>query len=507
MDPPSLRARVTLGLLLLAPVGAVLALPRVPVPPENPITEPKRVLGKILFWDEQLSSDNTVACGTCHRPASGGADPRYGRHPGTDPGTIDDVYGSPGIVGMDSGGMAVEHPVFGRGHQITGRLSPSNFGGLWAERLFWDGSAGPEFRDPVTGRVVIERHGALEAQTLVALSNDAEMMKPGREWAELTAKLEHEAPLALATGWPEDVRAAIGADPSYPALFERAFGDPAITAVRIAFAIAAYQRTLVADETPWDRYQAGDDDAMTAAEVQGWRAFQSLRCMNCHVPPLFTNDAFFNIGLRRVEYDPGRMGVTGDPADAGDMKVPSLRNAGLRKRFMHTGEFTHLGAAIGFYQTGTVFPERDDIPGAGTYAFNMSSVQERDLFAFIGEALTDPRVRDETYPFDRPRLRTENATQDTQPPAVPGKLTATRVDGEVVLSWDEPADDTGVVDYVLQRNRRIAALTTATRFTDRDAGPERLSYRVYARDAALNESGAAEVIIGEAAGPEGESGR
>ena len=60
---------------LFALVGRA-ELPPVPVPAENPITEPKRVLGKILFWDEQLSSDNSVACGTCHRPAWGGADAR-----------------------------------------------------------------------------------------------------------------------------------------------------------------------------------------------------------------------------------------------------------------------------------------------------------------------------------------------------------------------------------------------------------------------------------------------
>lgn len=480
---------------LLLPLGAASALPPVPEPQGNPTTEPKRVLGKILFWDEQLSSDNTVACGTCHRPSSGGGDPRFGRHPGVDAGTIDDVYGSPGIVAMDEDGLPVEHPTFGRGHQVTGRLSPSNFGALWAERLFWDGSAGPEFRDPISGDLVIDRHGALEAQTLVALSNEAEMMRPGRTWQQLAAKLEHAAPLALATDWPDDVRAAIEARPSYPALFEHAFGDAGVTPVRIAFAIAAYQRTLVADGTPWDRHQAGDETALTEAQRYGWDAFQSLNCVNCHTPPLFTDNRFYNIGLRRVEFDPGRMGITKDPADAGDMKVPSLRNAGLRKRFMHTGQFTHLGAAIGFYQRGTVFPERDDIPGIGGYAFNMSSVQERDLLAFIGEALTDPRVRDETFPFDRPRLRTERGAADAGPPGAPRGLEARRVDGGVLLTWEAPADGTAVVDYVVQRGRGVKALTTIPRYLDTDADSAVATYRVIARDAAVNGSAAAEVSI------------
>src|SRR5262245_36049266 len=55
-----------------------------PFPPENPITQPKTILGKILFWDEQVSSHDTVACGTCHRAGAGGSDPRVGINPGPD---------------------------------------------------------------------------------------------------------------------------------------------------------------------------------------------------------------------------------------------------------------------------------------------------------------------------------------------------------------------------------------------------------------------------------------
>ena len=69
---------IVLGAGCLLAFTASAALPPVPVPAENPITEPKRVLGKILFWDEQLSSDNTVACGTCHRPGQGRRRPAPG---------------------------------------------------------------------------------------------------------------------------------------------------------------------------------------------------------------------------------------------------------------------------------------------------------------------------------------------------------------------------------------------------------------------------------------------
>jgi cytochrome c peroxidase len=393
-------------------VRAIAGLPPVPEPPENPTTESKRVLGKILFWDEQLSSDGSVACGTCHRPAVGGADPCAGRNPGVDKGTIDDVRGSPGIVSLDRSGHPAPHPLYGDQPQVTPRLAPSNFGGLWAEQLFWDGRAGPAFKDPLTGATVLARGGALESQAVAALLNSAEMAKLGRTWDDVSQTLAGARPLGLATNWPEDVSVALAKHESYPELFAAAFGDAAITPVRIAFALAAYQRTLVADQTAWDRFDAGDASAVTGRALYGWRALQAFHCTACHTPPLFTNNDFFQIGVRRADFDRGRELVTQDPEDAGEMKVPTLRNAALRSRFMHTGEFTNIGAAIGFYVTAPALPERDGIPGAGLYTFNMSQVDESDIREFLETALVDPRVRDEKFPFDRPTLRSERMAVD-----------------------------------------------------------------------------------------------
>src|SRR5690606_9132005 len=85
VECPAMRSPPLLPLVFaFAAAAAVGALPPVPEPAENPTTEEKRVLGKILFWDEQLATDDSVACGTCHRPGSGGADPRVGFYPGTD---------------------------------------------------------------------------------------------------------------------------------------------------------------------------------------------------------------------------------------------------------------------------------------------------------------------------------------------------------------------------------------------------------------------------------------
>jgi cytochrome c peroxidase len=330
-----------------------------------------------------------------------------GRNTGTDDRTIDDIWGSPGVVAMNAAGEPLDHPIFGREPQVTTRLAPSNFGALWASEQFWDGRAESEFVDPLTGKVVIASGGALESQALAPLFNPVEMTRPGRTWDDLTEKLARVQPLALARNLPADVAAAIEANPDYPSLFQAAFDEPEITPVGIAFAIATYERTLVADQTPWDAYMAGNETALTEQAAKGWRLFQQMSCVNCHEPPLFTNNDFLNIGLRPVEFDRGREIVTADPEDEGEMKVPSLRNVALRARFMHTGEFSRLPAAIMFYDNGTALPGRDEIPDVGVYFFSLNGLDNYDLAAFLKDGLVDPRVANETFPFDRPTLRSE----------------------------------------------------------------------------------------------------
>ena len=325
------------------------------------------------------------------------------------------MLGSPGIASLDRNGHPVPDPVFGDRPQVTPRLALSNFGALWAEELFWDGRARSEFKDPLTGATVIARGGALENQALAALVNAGEMAKRERSWADVVATIARARPLALATNLPADVAAARAARPTYPELFAAAFGDPAVTPVRVALAIASYERTLVSDQTAWDRYEAGDGTALGGRALYGWRALQAYHCVACHTPPLFTNNRFFEIGVRRAELDLGRELVTHAPQDAGDMKVPTLRNAALRPRFMHTGEFANLGAAIGFYINAPALPERDGIPGFGLYTFNMSQIDVADIRDFIEHALVDPRVRDETFPFDRPTLRSERVAATPRP--------------------------------------------------------------------------------------------
>ncbi len=408
---------------------ATSGLPPVPVPVENPITEPKRILGKILFWDEQLSSDNTVACGSCHIPSAGGADPRAGIHPGADGlfSTADDVIGSPGIVNLSSPTTAVNDPVFGFSPQVTDRAAPTAIGAMYTPDHFWDGRATSQFIDPEDGvTVVIASGGALESQAVAPILSTVEMAHTGRTWNDVRNKLQSVVPMALVNSRvPADITAALAVNADYPALFAAAFGDNAITAARIGMAIATYERTLLPDQTPWDLYVAGDTNAMTAQQIAGWDSLSTSgggqRCLSCHVPPMFTDHDFYNIGLRPSSEDLGREGVTGNSADRGRFKTPTLRNSGLRKQMMHVGWITGNADAIDFYNAGTAdvtsshiqfTTDQSVLPGTGEAYTTVQltpadEVNQNNIAEFLNTGLTDPRVAAEVFPFDRPTLRSE----------------------------------------------------------------------------------------------------
>jgi len=423
-------------LLILSPVvlaeNIELAALSIPVPAENPLTEQKRVLGKILFWDEQLSSDNSVACGSCHKPSFGGAEENPTAHPGADQifGTDDDVMGSKGIRQYSDEMLPQENPHFGFSEQVTGRSSPSNINAMFADSLFWDGRATGNFVDPEnTGIVVIESNGALESQALGPILSSVEMAKSGRTWTEVINKLIQVEPLTLASDLPEDIQTVLLQNSDYASLFNQAFGDSEITPVRIAMAIASYQRTLVPDQSPWDKYVAGDTLAMTDAQIAGWDFFeQSTVCDNCHVPPLFTDNQFYNIGLRPAEEDIGRQEATDNSNDYGSFKTPTLRNLGLRKSLMHTGGITDARDAIDFYnatadeennidnrhqqftENQSAIPTTNPNVFVDYHTLSMASESEQtknNVADFIANGLTDPRVAQQEFPFDRPTLGSE----------------------------------------------------------------------------------------------------
>jgi cytochrome c peroxidase len=402
------RSVVVAGFVVASAVAARAQLPPPPEPPENPTTVEKALLGKALFWDEQLSSDGTTACGTCHRPAQGGSDPRTMATMGPDLilGTADDIFGSPGVRLADAA-HAFQPSDFGFDVQVTPRLAPSFIGDQYFVEQFRDGRAPTQFVDPQTGNVSIVTGGGLESQAVDPPLSTIEMGHGGRDWTAVARRLKRVTPLALSPQLTTDLAAALANGETYPDLFEDAFGDPAITAERIAFALAAYQRTLVPDQTPWDDFNQGNSTALTAAQQRGLNLFTGgANCSQCHVPPLFSDDLFHNIGVRPGDEDPGRENVTGVASDRGRFRTPSLRNVGLRPRLTHRGTVPNVRSIVNHYEAGGAFFDNLDpliVP------LHLSTQDKNDLIAFVRDALTDPRVAAETAPFDRPTLHSELA--------------------------------------------------------------------------------------------------
>ncbi|REJ78441.1 MAG: hypothetical protein DWQ47_03035 [Acidobacteria bacterium] len=386
-----------------------------PMPAGNPITAAKAYLGKALFWDEQLSSTRTVACGTCHQPAAGGSDPRAvpgnqaSVNPGPDGvfGNDDDVVGSAGVPVNFSDGTYGISPTFGVNAQVTGRKAPTYLNAAYtANGLFWDGRATDIFRDPITDAQILDLFGGLESQSVGPPLSDAEMAHQGRDWLEAAAQIESSTPLVLAENIPAALETWIG-DRTYPELFEEAFGTSDVTPARIAMAIATHERTLFSDQTPFDR-ALQNIEFLQPSEEQGRQVFVVNQCNVCHGGQVFSDGNFHNIGVRPATEDGGRFNVTGVEADRGSYRTPTLRNGELKSSFMHNGRLQSLAEVVEFYDRGGDF-DAPNIDHALIRPLNLTAQEKADLVAFLSRPMTDPRVANELPPFDRPTLYSEGS--------------------------------------------------------------------------------------------------
>lgn len=230
-------------------------------------------------------------------------------------------------------------------------------------------------------------------------------------WDERAATLEDQVlqpiqdPVEMGLTLPELVN-RVAAVTWYPALFERAFGTPEVTADRIGRALAQFVRSMVSYQTRFDagRAQVGPQPNLgqvvfpnyTPEEQLGKALFfdpQRGNCAACHGTETFTAPAPRNNGLDLVSADPGVAATTGNPALHGHFKVPSLRSVALRAPFMHDGRFATLAAVIDHYSTGvqdaaTLSPQLRG-PGGAVRRPNFTPQERGALVAFL-ETLTDP---------------------------------------------------------------------------------------------------------------------
>ena len=241
----------------------------------------------------------------------------------------------------------------GRIHAIgpNGVEQTRNTPGLWnvgyAQNLFWDG-----------------RLDSLEAQSEIPLTHPDEMGVA--DTAALVAEV-----------------AAIG---EYQALFNTAFSD-GVTLTNIENALAAFQRSLITNNSPFDQYAAGSVDALTPSQRRGLALFRSgaTRCFECHTAPTFASDGFRVVGV--PSDDPGRAGVADDGL-VGAFKVPSLRNIALTAPYMHNGSLATLEAVVDFYADGGGRLHGQENVDVFVQGFELTDQERLDLVAFL-YALTD----------------------------------------------------------------------------------------------------------------------
>jgi cytochrome c peroxidase len=203
--------------------------------------------------------------------------------------------------------------------------------------------------------------GGRKAPTFV---NQAWTALPHFFWDGRAASLEEQAggpminPIEMGNENHQVVVAKLAAIAGYRKYFQEAFGTEEVTIERITKAIADYERTRMSGNSPWDRWRAGDNNAVSDEVKQGHRLFfGNAFCNNCHLGPNFTDSKFHNLG---VGWDPatqkfadeGRYAVTKVEADKGAFKTPTLRDLSKRAPYMHDGSVKTLREVVKFYSKG-----------------------------------------------------------------------------------------------------------------------------------------------------------
>jgi len=296
------------------------ALPDVaPAPKDNPTTEAKVALGKMLYMDPRFSSTGTVSCNSCHNVMEGGDDSR----------TF-----SMGVHG-----------------KTGGRNAPTVWNSAFHSVQFWDGRA-----------------DLLEDQAKGPVTNPVEMGVPEIEQAM------------------DKVRAISGYKPH----FEKAFGKDSMTVDNAAKAVAAFERTLITPNSPYDKYVKGDKKAMSAQQVRGMETFASSGCTSCHSgaafngPKMEFGQGFYakfptfadNAYVKKYDLaaDKGREEVTGKAADTNMFRVATLRNITDTAPYFHNGSVNDLSEAV-------------RIMAKSQLNKTLSDNEVKDIVAFLG-ALT-----------------------------------------------------------------------------------------------------------------------
>jgi cytochrome c peroxidase len=260
-----------------------------------PMDTPQKVeLGRLLFFDPILSATRDVACATCHHPQYGWADAR------------------PTPLGVHASGLGPQRRLV-KGAEFlplkrnTPTILNTAFNGIESGKPF-DPKESPMFWD--------NRARSLEAQALA----------PIRQREEMRGDVCSEA---------EAIPAMLERLRAIPEYVKRFGGD--ITADQVTGALAAYERTLITPDSPFDRFMRGDKTAMTPAQQHGMQVFHKAGCSLCHNGPMLSDYKLHAIGL------------TDTSTNRTEFRTPTLRNLKHTAPYMHHGGNVTLEDVLFFY--------------------------------------------------------------------------------------------------------------------------------------------------------------
>lgn len=293
-------------------LGEISALPiTFKSPKNNPTTEEKIELGRILFYDPILSGNKDVSCASCHHPEFGYAER---------------LELSIGVGGKGLGQNRIftemndEIPFTKRNSQT---LLNTAYNGIDINGDY-DPETAPMFWDL--------RAKGLEEQAMHPIKQLEEMR--GLDWVE---------DLVV-----DEVVNRLKEIPEYQKLFEQVFKEAnAVTSDNLAKALGSFQRSLVANNSRFDQYMRGDEDALTTSEKEGMVAFMKSGCARCHSGPMLTDFKLHVLGVldneKLAKVDSGHL-------NSFAFRTPTLRNLRYTEPYMHTGKIATLKSVLTFYE-------------------------------------------------------------------------------------------------------------------------------------------------------------
>lgn len=287
----------------------VSALPlKVKTPKNNIASAEKTKLGRLLFFDPILSGNKDVACATCHHPSNG-----YAEFRDLSIGVNGKGFGSKRVFKTPNNIPFVKRNAHTVLNTAFNGIDSLNHYNPEKSPMFWD-----------------NRVTSLEAQAIEPIKAMEEMR--GLNYSE--------------TEILDEVVSRLKAIPEYQKLFKTVFEEN-ITIDNIGKAIAAYERTLLANNARFDEYMRGDSTAISLSEKKGFNLFKKVGCINCHNGPMFSD---YKIHILSVPENNKLTKVDDGFEQQFGFRTATLRNLRFTNPYMHNGMLPNLEKILEFYE-------------------------------------------------------------------------------------------------------------------------------------------------------------